>query len=56
MITLLIVIGVIWALISPFASAWLAVRLCSAHWQCPMATRRQAEEWTAKLERERVVT
>jgi hypothetical protein len=36
-----------------YLGARLALRICSEHWQCPIATRRQAEEWTRRLEEER---
>jgi hypothetical protein len=42
-----------YVLAAPYLAAWLAVRLCSRNYDCPLRRENAAAKWTKQLEAER---
>jgi hypothetical protein len=47
---------IIYVLVSPFLAAWLALRLCSRHWNCTALKQQTLDEWHAQLRAQRLRT
>jgi hypothetical protein len=39
----------IWSVLGP----WVGIRICSAHWQCPIKARKINEDWVKDLKKAR---